>query len=164
MTFKPTSTLERHQKYFDAFLISPGEEIFYGPASYLNFITKFINDPNISHQDQEDLQFFKDLLFESQFGKIHIQYYTWVIDKWTQYAFPQAIRVLARYADFLGGVSVMFLHDFYHHLFKLPKHDLTIAIFPILSSINKVEFIKTADQYPAIIAAMPKLKLYMVFS
>lgn len=163
MTFTPISDLGRHQKYFGAFSISKDKENL-NITSYLAYITKFINDPNISHLDQEDLQFFKDLLFEGPYGKVHIEYYMQIINKWAKIALPQAARILSRYADFLGQVSEMFLHDFYNAVLRGYSFDIAVALFPLLSHTNKVEFIKMVDTYPNIVKAIPKLKLYMVFS
>ena len=58
--FTPNSPHERHQKYFDAFLITGGLT----DSKYLNYITQYIFDPNISPDNEDDLEFFKNLLFE----------------------------------------------------------------------------------------------------
>lgn len=163
MKFKPTSSLQRHQKYFGAFFLKLDREIVKGTSLYLDYITKFITDPNISHLNEDDLWFLKDLLFESQYGKVHIEYYTWILNNWLDYAFPQAIKILARYADFLGQVDRRYLDDFFHTI-MIDSQDAAIAIFECLSSTNKVEYINIVGRYPAIVERVPKLKLYITFS
>jgi hypothetical protein len=162
MTFTPTSDLERHQKYFDAFLISRDPHRSLG--EFFDSITKYIFDPNIHHTDEEDLQFLKDLLFESAFGKLHIAYYEWVVAKMVPFAFPQSLRVLSRYVDFLCAISVMFLDDFFHFLCKNPNKEIIRGLFPILSAENRVNFIRVVNNYPDVVKLIPKVKLYITFT
>ena len=164
MTFKPTSTLERHQKYFDAFLIYEKTTLGGGEKQYLDCLTKFIFDPNISHENEDDIQFFKDLLFESWYGKVHIYYYEWVLSKLLPYGFPQSIRILSRYADFLGVVSTMFLEDFYNAICRHENKEIAKCLFAKLSPVNRVHFVKMIDKHSEIVKLIPKLKLYVVFS
>jgi hypothetical protein len=158
--FVPDSPHERHQKYFDAFLIKEGLT----DSRYLNYITQYIFDPNISPDDEDDLDFFKDLLFESIKGKVHINYYDWVITHWLKFAFPQAVTTLARYSHFLGRLSSMFLYDFFNYLLKLPNKEIIVALFKELSTENKIQFIGWADHHPEIVKLIPKLRLYLLFS
>ena len=160
MSFKPDSTCERHQKYFDAFSII-GNGIGY--RNYLNYITRFINDAAVSHLDEDDIQFFRDLLFESHYGKVHIEYYQWIIDKWIGWALDQSIFTLCKYADFLGQVSELFLHDMFDYIFKI-KPNLIESVFNGLSPDNKVHFITVGMKYPKIIKGNPKFKTYLLFS
>lgn len=158
--FTPDSAHERHQKYFDAFLIKEG----LSDSRYLNYITQYIFDPNISPDNEDDLDFFKDLLFESIKGKVHINYYDWVVTRWSQYAFPQSINTLARYASFLGRLSNLFLEDFFNYLLKLPNKEIIIHLFDKLDHISKVQFIQWSDKNREVVKLIPKLKLYLLFT
>lgn len=161
--FTPNSLHERHQKYFDAFHIKEGLE----DSRYLNYITQYIFDPKLSPDDEDDLEFFKNLLFESIKGKVHINYYDRVVSRWTQFAYEQAIETLARYAYFLSRLSVLFLHDFFYYLLKSNnnKNDqIIINLFPKLDSYSKVQFIEWADLNPEVVKLIPKLKMYLLFT
>jgi hypothetical protein len=158
--FIPDSPHERHQKYFDAFLIEEGLT----DSKYLNYITQYIFDPNISSSNSDDMDFFKDLLFESIKGKVHINYYDWIVTHWLKYAFPQSITTLSKYAEFLGKLSTMFLEDFFNYLLKLPNKEIIVSVFQKLSTDNKIKFIGWADHHPEIVKLIPKLRLYLLFS
>lgn len=158
--FIPNSPYERHQKYFDAFLIEDGLT----NSKYLNYITQYIFDENISPDNKDDLDFFKNLLFESIKGKVHIDYYDRVINRWTQLAFDQTIETLARYAAFLSRLSSLFLHDFFSYLLKLENKNIIVQLFLKLDSYSKVYFIEWADFNPEIVKLIPKLKMYLLFT
>ena len=165
VAFKPDSTCERHQKYFDAFSVIPNRFGSDNTYDYLKYITQYINDAAISHLDSDDLQFFRDLLFESYFGKVHIEYYDWIITKWTQFAFSQTIYIVGRYADFLGQLSELFLRDLFRYVYCLPPRGAVAKhLFPALSPENKVIFVQVGMDYPHILQDIPKFKLYLLFS
>lgn len=158
--FKPNSTCERHQKYFDAV-----SSKFANQTTYLSVITRFINDGAISHLDDDDIQFFRDLLFESDYGKVHIEYYSWILDRWLKFAFTQSMTVLSKYADFLGRVSELFLKDMFHHIFKMHQSDMVVpALFHVLSPDNKVHLVQVGMSYPQVVKSIPKFKMYLLFS
>lgn len=159
-TFIPNSPHERHQKYFGAFLIKEG----LSNSKYLNYITQYIFDPNLSPDNEDDLEFFKNLLFESMKGKVHIDYYDRVATGWTQYAFDQTIDTLARYSYFLSRLSDMFLRDFFNYFLRFDNKEIIVHLFPKLDSCSKVEFIKWADQNPEVVNLIPKLKMYLLFT
>ncbi len=160
LEFIPDSPHERHQKYFDAFLIKEGLT----DSRYLNYITQYIFDPNLSPDNDDDLEFFKNLLFESIKGKVHINYYDRVVTRWTELAFDQTVETLARYSYFLSKLSVMFLHDFFNYLLKSHNEKLIINLFPKLDSYSKIQFIEWADLNPEVVKFIPKLKMYLLFT
>jgi hypothetical protein len=159
MSFVPTSQHERHQKYFDAFLLK--KELT--DSKYFNYITQFISDPNLSYLDKDDMSFFQDLLFESFREKVYIKYYDWVT-KWFDFAGPQTITTLSNYSNYLGEVSELFLEDFFNHIFKLSKRNLIVDLFESLSSQNRLRFIKWADGKPEVVKLIPRLKFYLLFT
>lgn len=158
MTFKPTSSYKRHQKYFGAFCYSD-------ITRYLSAISRYIKDKNISHLDEDDVEFLRYLLFDGPFGKIHISYYTGLHDrKRSRKHFSPSVRSLARYADFLSVLSPYFYTDFLHVLFKKADKSLVGAVYKHLSSDNKLVFIYYVQQYPDVIKQLPKIKLLTTFS
>lgn len=156
----PTSSHERHQKYLDAFHIKEG----ISSAEYLNYITQYIFDPNISPDNEDDLDLFKHLLFEGIKGKVHIRYYEWVVTHWIKFAFNQTIDTLARYSYFLSRLSTMFLHDFFDYLLKRDNKKIIINLFSKLDSYSKTEFIGWADHNSEVVVLIPKLKMYLLFT
>ena len=160
MIFIPNSPHERHQKYFDAFSIKDGLT----DSKYMNYITQYIFDPCISPDNEEDIYFFKDLLFESIKGKVHISYYDWVISHWSKCAFVQSIETLARYSLYISRLSELFVHDFFNYLWQLPNKEIIVQLFPKLDHVSKLMFISWADTNPEIITLIPKLKLYLLFT
>jgi len=158
--FIPNSPHERHQKYFDAFLIKEGLT----DSKYLNYITQYIFDPNLSPDDEDDLEFFKNLLFESIKGKVHIDYYDRVVTRWTQFTFDQTVDTLTRYSYFLSRLSDMFLHDFFNYLLKIDNKEIVVHLFFKLDNYSKIEFIKWADQNSEVVKLIPKLKMYLLFT
>lgn len=158
--FIPNSPHERHQKYFDAFLIEDGLT----NSKYLNFITQYIFDPVLSPDNEDDLEFFKNLLFESIKGKVHIDYYDRIVTRWTQFAFDQTTDTLARYSYFLSRLSDMFLHDFFNYLLLFDNKEIIVHLFPKLDSYSKIEFIKWADNNSEVVKLIPKLKMYLLFT
>lgn len=158
--FNPNSPHERHQKYFGAFLIEEGLT----DSRYLNYITQYIFDPNLSPDNKDDLEFFKNLLFESIKGKVHNNYYDRVVTRWAKFAFDQTVETLARYSYFLSRLSDMFLHDFFNYLLKSHDEKLIINLFPKLDPYSKVQFIEWADLNPEVVKLIPKLKMYLLFT
>lgn len=158
--FIPNSPHERHQKYFDAFLTGEGLT----NSKYLNYITQYIFDPNLSPDNADDLELFKNLLFESFKGTVHIDYYDRVLKNWSTFAPNQTTDTLSRYSYFLSRLSVMFLQDFFNHLLEFDNNQIIINLFPKLDSYSKVQFIEWADKNPQVVKLIPKLKMYLLFT
>lgn len=160
MKFSPNSEHKRHQLYFDAFLDSINS-----PTLYCTYITRFINDGAISSFNDDDMQFFKDLLFESKHGKVHIEYYVNILENWLQFAFNQSMFTISKYCDFLIKISELFIKDMFHYIFKMKNCELIIKkLFTYLSPENKILFINVGMDYPQILKLIPKFKTYVLFS
>lgn len=158
--FIPNSQFERHHKYFDAFEIQNG----ISDINYLNFITEYINDTSLSPNNDDDLEFFKNLLFESIKGKVHIRYYDWVITNLINNDIHTCTKILSRYSEYLGGLSNLFLHDFFNYLLQLDDKQIIIELFNVLPSKIKLEFIYWANDNESVVKLIPKLKSYLLFS
>lgn len=162
MSFKPDSTYERHQKYIGAF---SDPQALNNITIYFAYITRFINDGSIHYSDDDDMQIFRDLLFESSWGRVHIRYYEYILDKWTKFALNQSITVLSKYINFLEQISNYYMIDLFHEVFKHTAASIMVpGIFNLLSSESKVIFIKVGMTYPDIIKQIPKFKTYLLFS
>lgn len=153
----PKSEHKRHQPYIGAFCRSQSK------TEYIAYITKFIFDPEISPKNEDDMDLFKDLLFESRFGKIHIDYYIEQFWRLSGRKRTKVIRRLARYAEFLIPYSGLFLEDMYHSIYR--NHpDIIGELLEALPSKVKMPFVMLAEEYPSVIHRVPKLKFYMTFS
>jgi len=147
---------ERHQIYLGAFSVLSIHD-------YVKFITKFVSDPNISSDDEDDLELFQDFVFSDKFGRLHIYYYEHLF-----YDHPGTLEVTSnafcRYLDFLGQISRFFMQEALSLPFKLGNLKLVESIMEFSSHDMKMEFIKTSDKFPHITKRIPKLKLYNLFS
>lgn len=153
----PKSEHRRHQLYIGAFCRSQSK------TEYIAYITKFLFDPEISPKNEDDMELFKDLIFESRHGKIHIEYYSQQFWRLKGRKRIRVIRRLARYAEFLSLHSEMFLEDMYHCIYR--NHpDIIGDLLDALPSRVKVPFVMLAERYPVAIQQVPKLKFYMTFS
>lgn len=157
----PKAAQDRHQEYLEAFSIRPYDTLT--DIMYLNYINKYIMDPNINYLNNDDQNFFNDLLFNSNFGSVHFRYCEWITSKWAHFAFASAIVYLSNYSHFLGKANPLLLESFLKQLFELKNKQFAIDIFDNLSIDNKIRFIKLADRYPEIINHSSKFKTFSVF-
>lgn len=136
-------------------------------TEYYAYITQFLFDPDISPNNLDDFELFQDLIFESHYGKLHINYYYDQLDRFRsgrgKSKRTKIIRRLARYAEFLGKHSEMFLEDMYNYIFR-HHPNLIQPLLDALPSSVKLSFIRVAEHYPQIVRQVPKLKLYMLYS
>lgn len=161
MKYKPNSKLERHQKYLGAFSDFCIEE------EYLSNITQFIMDPKISPNDEDDIELFKDLLFESKFGKIHIYYFDRLFNKlWDKTTFDWTVRIMSKYVEFAHKISEFYSGDIFNALFtELHKtHDAISLMLKYLPHNERMCMVRVAQTYPSVLESVPKLKLYALFS
>ena len=161
MKYKPISKLERHQKYLGAF------SDFCIEKEYLSNITKFIMDNDISPLNDDDVELFKDFLFESKFGKIHIYYFDCLFRQLEDKAnFDWTVRVMAKYIEFIGKISEFYCNDIFSNLFaEINKTQNTISLLlKYLPISDRMIMVKMAQTYPVVIFKNPKLKLYALFS
>lgn len=157
--FKAGCAHERHQKYIDLFK----EDVF--ETSLLWHTAMYVWDPKMSAKDDDDMELFQDLVFESKFGRIHIYFYD-------QYLFPRyfrlnpdwVIRVFVRYLEFLERASPLFTNDAFDFAYKYRDSKLILMLLDKMSFDIKMRFIKHSEKYPDMIQLVPKLKLYNLFS
>jgi hypothetical protein len=150
----------RHQKYLRVFSSLPDKIVL------LKTITRFINDKAISHLDPDDLQLFQNLVFDTGCGPVNISFYSQVKKKYTRSktCFIPSAKVLARFADFTGQISSLFVDDLFLHLLRNTNNSFIKSVFDKLSAVNKLKMMHLADTYPEIIKRIPKIKLYLTFS
>lgn len=161
MKYIPISKLERHQKYLDAF------SAFYTEQEYISTFTHFIMDSKISPLDDDDVELFKDFLFESKFGKIHIYYFERLFNQLSDKdTFDWNVRVMAKYIEFIGKISEFYCGDIFIYLFsKINKSEHVISLLlNYLPKEDRMIMAKVAQTYPVVLTKNPKLKLYSLFS
>jgi len=147
---------ERHQIYLSAFHTL---SIY----NFVEFITKFVLDPNISSDNEDDTDLFQDFVFSDRLGRLHIYYYEHLF-----FDVPGDNNYIAeafcRYLDFLGQISPFFTQEALNKPFKMGNISLIESIMIFGSHNIKLGIIKTSDKYPHITKRIPKLKLYNLFS
>ena len=152
-------THERHQKYLGLFK----DDVF--QQGLLWHIAKYVMDPKISPNDDEDYELFQDLIFESKFGRLHIYFYD-------QYLFPRYFKlnsdwttqVFCKYLEFLEKSSSLFTNDAFDFIYKYRDSKLVLMLLERMSFDIKMRFIKHSEKHPDMIKLVPKLKLYNLFS
>ncbi|NBO36926.1 hypothetical protein EBU91_05280, partial [bacterium] len=70
--YVPDVKEKKYEKYLELFTTDVSME------KYLRSISDYICDENISPSNSDDIFFFKDIVFNTKFGKNHIFYYHWV--------------------------------------------------------------------------------------
>lgn len=153
--YNPQINYQRHKPYASAF---DGVTTIY---KYLDLIKKFVLDSNISPHNEDDLQFLRDLLFETKFGKNHIYFYDYFCRSKNRN--KQNIKMLSRYADFLSTMSDLFLEDMYHHFLKTRDKYLINNYFSYLSTKNKLKFLQISKDYSFTVKKIPRISTYMTF-
>lgn len=163
--FVPTVVYERHQKYLDAFI---NEKLII--SDYLQYITKFICDHNMSTLNNDDLDFFKNLLFDSftarnieLVGSLLFTYYDRLIKNY-KFASSQVIFLLSKLLSFLIKISDVYVKDMFVYLWQCNDKQIILNLFYSLNGENRLCFINWANDKPDIIKFIPKLKLYILFS
>lgn len=147
---------ERHGSYARSFKI---EDI----GKYYRHINRYILDQNLSPTDQDDVELFKDLLFESRFGRVHIAYSEWLV----HYAGKKKSRVnlVDRYIAYISEVSSLFYEDFVGALIKYGNINFVEYLMATASLETRLVLVKTlAQHFPKMMRQIPKLKTYLIFS
>lgn len=127
-------------------------------------IGKYIMDPNISPLDPDDLEVFQDIVFESPWGRIHIDFYERLFKNYYKFNEDWVLKVFSKYLLFLDAISPLFLQDALYYVFRQGDIATIEKLLKELSFDMKMKFIKASEKYPDIIKAVPKLKLYNLFS
>jgi hypothetical protein len=157
--YRAGCTHERHQKYLHLFK----DDVF--ETSLLWHTAMYVWDKQISAKDDEDMELFQDLIFESKFGRLHIYFYD-------QYLFPRyfklnsdwVIKVFSKYLEFLERGSPLFTNDAFDFIYKYRDSKLVLMLLDEMSFDIKMRFIKHSEKHPDMIQLVPKLKLYNLFS
>lgn len=153
--YTPDFSQERHSSYKKA-LDSKNYNRYY------KHINRFILDKNLSAKNQEDIELFKDLLFESKFGRIHINYSEWLV----KYAKKKKSRIalIDRYIEYISEVSSLFYGDFVSSLVK-SGNDYIEYLVSFGALQTRLVLVKTlAYHFPKMMQDIPKLKTYLLFS
>lgn len=154
--YKPDFSKENHLAY---------ENSFYNCESIVDYyqeLNKFLLDKNLSPSNTEDVEIFKDLLFESKFTKIHLSFIKWLID-WDTY--HSRVEVIDSYAKYINQISSLHARDFWSILFDDKNISLIERLIKQASVETKVALVVAAVEYkPQIMKAIPKLKTYLIFS
>ncbi len=150
---------DRHQPYLVLF---KDKEMY--ERKYLWEIGKLVMDPKLSPLDEDDLEIFQDLVFDSERGRLHIFFYEQLFSNYYQYQPDWTLKVFSRYVIYLNHISTLFTGDAFDFIFKKADPELITDLLKELPLDVKMRFIKMSEFYPNMIQAVPKLKLYNLFS
>jgi hypothetical protein len=153
--YMPVANYQRHKIYLIAFHDSINID------KYFKILKTFIVDENISPNNEDDLQFLRDLLFETKFGRNHIHFYELAYHSMNKC--KNNLHVLSRYTEFLGAISNYFLEDMFEFVLKTKDEFFIKRYFSRLSLNNKLKFIKITKSYPYIFKKIPKIGMYSTF-
>lgn len=152
-------THERHEKYLGLH----GENVF--EQNLLWHIAMYVWDPKMSPNDGDDFELFQDLVFESRFGRLHIYFYDkYLFDSYYAFNPDFVTSVFSRYLLYLEKASPLFANDAFDYLCKKNDSKLILSMLNKMSFDIKIRFVKHTEKYPAVLQAVPKLKLYNLFS
>lgn len=151
---------ERHKPHHGKFTI---KEDWFERQYYWN-VAKYVMDPNISPSDGDDLELFEDAIFESPWGRIHISFYEQLFKNYYKFNSDWVLKTFCRYLIFLEELSVLFTNDAFEYIFRQDDPKLILSLLKVMPLEIKLRFIKASEKHPKIIQAIPKLKLYNLFS
>lgn len=151
---------DRHKPYHNQFIT---KEDWYERQYYWN-VAKYVMDPNILPSNADDLELFQDAIFESPWGRIHIHFYENLFKSYYKFSPEWTLKVFCKYIGFLERISSLFVNDAFDFVFKKEDTKLIENLLKVMPMGIKMRFIKAAEKYPQTIKAVPKLKLYNLFS
>lgn len=152
---------ERHKPYHGKFTSANGS---YYERTYYWHVAKYVADPDISASNADDLELFQDVVFESPWGRIHISFYEQLFKNYYKLNSDWVIRTFCKYLEFIEKLSPLFTQDAFAFVFKKQDVKMIEQLLRLMPLQIKLRFIKTAENYPDMIRAVPKLKLYNLFS
>lgn len=150
---------DRHQSYIPLFR---DREMY--ERQYLWQIGKFVMDSKLSPSDGDDLELFQDLVFDSDRGRLHIFFYEELFKNYYQYQPDWTLKVFVRYVMYLDKISPLFSGDSFDFILKKSDPKLITDLLKEMPFELKMRLIKISERYPDMIKAVPKLKLYNLFS
>lgn len=152
---------EQHKPYHGKF--TSANETWYERQYYWN-VAKYVMDENISPSNADDLELFQDAIFESPWGRIHIHFYEQLFKNYYKFNSEWTIKVFCKYIEFFDKISFLFSNDAFTFIFKQEDTKIVEGLLKVMPVGMKLRFIKAAEKYPKVIRAVPKLKLYNLFS
>jgi len=152
---------ERHKPYHGKFTSANGD---WYERTYYWHIAKYVADLNVSPSNGDDLELFQDVVFESPWGRIHIDFYERLFKNYYKFNSEWVIITFSRYLEFLEKLSPLFTNDAFSFIFSKKDVKMIESLLKVMSLPIKLRFIKAAEKYPDMIQSVPKLKLYNLFS
>lgn len=151
---------ERHLVHLDAFrLLHTGNTV--------KTIYPFLIDPNISYNNEDDLELFKDVIYPHVYFSFDVLYCDAIFRpcniKFNNLNFDLIAKSLSQFLGFLEQISDFFVNRIIYRLIE-NQPDIIELIFTNSSDTIKLKIIRCAASYPKMSIIFPKLKLYNTFS
>lgn len=131
---------------------------------YLWNVGVYVNDTRIDPSNEEDLEFFQDMVFDSPYGRIHIFFYEELFKNYLHLNRDWTVRTFARYVLFLENISALFSEEALNFVYRKQEPSVITDLLKVMDMDVKLRFIRLADKHPDVMRAIPKLKLYNLFS
>ena len=153
---------ERHVPYQNKFVVLGNSEN--GEYNYYYNLSEFVLDENLSPLDDDDFEMFQDIVFESPWGRVHIFFYEQLFKIYYEYRSEWTLQVFSKYLTYLNRASTLFTQDAFGYIFNQNNVELVERVLKELPFEIKMQFIRASEKYPAMLKAVPKLRLYNLFS
>lgn len=155
--YVPDFSQERHTIYRNGFNTCTNEKDYY------KIINKYILDGNLSPANTDDVELFKDLLFESKFRRIHLEYARWLIE-WCKKK-PSRRKLVLSYIKYIASASSLHLRDFWGIILTEHNKDFIVDLLSEADSEVRLTIVTGAvENNPKLMKLIPKLKMYLLFS
>lgn len=152
---------ERHQVYHEKFESAKKNKF---ERQYYQHLTTYVMDSNLSPSDSDDFEMFQDIVFESPWGRVHIHFYEQLFKNYYKYHPDWVLKVFSAYLVYLNKASPLFTGDAFGFIFNKNDVPLIEKLLKELPFEIKMQFIRHSEKYPTMMKAVPKLKLYNLFS
>lgn len=157
--FIPKIKHRKHTPYIKAYV---GQV---GIIEFFKFISKFLNDPNLSPSNAEDIGLFRSFLCDSKFGMLHITYCSYIVKNMNSKNYNSSVRKLVKYINYAGQTMIGYQEDIYEHLFRDVKNKVLLeSLLKKLAPDDRLRFMNQAMVHSNIVEMIPKIKLYILYS
>lgn len=152
---------DRHKPYHGKFTSANGD---WYEKQYYWHVAKYVMDRNVSPADGDDLELFQDAVFESPWGRIHINFYEQLFKNYYKLDNRWTVETFCRYLLYIDKLSTLFTNDAFSFIFRKDDPKLILHLLKEMPFEIKMKFIRASEKHPDIIQLVPKLKLYNLFS
>lgn len=139
-------------------------QIYREPVSdivdYLLIVAQFVTDPKMD--PNQDLDFFRELVFDSKYGYLHGRFCRYFLVKNKDYNF--AFEAVSNFLEFLYKNNNLFTYDFFNTLCIDHSSEIIEKLFFSLPTYLKQQALEVFTKHDKVIKKIPRIKTYIIFS